>query len=92
MNDKKEEQKCFSLSTKNLNWEVLTKTVVTFKRWDGVNGRKILIRAREGGVTKNQYTNKGELPRREGLGPFADLKGAWRKREGDTPLHTMNYL
>ena len=26
----------FSVITKNLNWEVLTKNFVTFKRWDGV--------------------------------------------------------
>ena len=26
----------FSVITKNLNWEVLTKNLVTFKRWDGV--------------------------------------------------------
>ena len=26
----------FSVITKNLNWEILTKTLVTFKRWDGV--------------------------------------------------------
>ena len=25
-----------SFITKNLNWEVLTKNLVTFKRWDGV--------------------------------------------------------
>ena len=26
----------FFLVTKNLNWETLTKNLVTFKRWDGV--------------------------------------------------------
>ena len=26
----------FSVITKNLNWEILTKNLVTFKRWDGV--------------------------------------------------------
>ena len=26
----------FSVMTKNLNWEILTKNSVTFKRWDGV--------------------------------------------------------
>ena len=26
----------FSVIIKNLNWEVLTKNLVTFKRWDGV--------------------------------------------------------
>ena len=28
------------LITKNLNWEILTKNLVTFKRWDGVNDEK----------------------------------------------------
>ena len=26
----------FSVITKNLNWEILNKNLVTFKRWDGV--------------------------------------------------------
>ena len=30
------EQKCFSVITKNLNWEILTKNLVNFKRRDGV--------------------------------------------------------
>ena len=29
--------------TKNLSWEISTKNLVTFKRWDGVNDKKILI-------------------------------------------------
>ena len=29
-----------SLITKNLNWEILTKNLVTFKRWDGFNDEK----------------------------------------------------
>ena len=28
----------FSVITKNLNWEILTKILVTFKRWDEVKG------------------------------------------------------
>ena len=28
------------LITKNLNWEILTKNLVTFKRWDGVKDEK----------------------------------------------------
>ena len=32
-----------SLITKNLNWEILTKNLVTFKRWDGVNDEKTTI-------------------------------------------------
>ena len=30
----------FSVITKNLNWEVLTKNLVTFERWDGVKDEK----------------------------------------------------
>ena len=30
----------FSFITKNLNWKVLTKNLVTFKRWDGVKDEK----------------------------------------------------
>ena len=30
----------FSVMTKNLNWEISTKDLVTFKRWDGVNDKK----------------------------------------------------
>ena len=26
--------------TKNFNWEISTKNLVTFKRWDGVNDKK----------------------------------------------------
>ena len=41
-NDKKglETKMFLSLITKNLNWEVLTKTLFTFKRWDGVKDEK----------------------------------------------------
>ena len=30
----------FSVMTKNLNWEISTKNLVTFKRWDGFNDKK----------------------------------------------------
>ena len=30
----------FSVITKNLNWEILTKNLVTFKRWNGVKNEK----------------------------------------------------
>ena len=32
----------FSVMTKNLNWEISTKNLVTFKRWDGVNDENFL--------------------------------------------------
>ena len=33
----------FSVITKNLNWEILTKNLVNFKRWDGINDKELLI-------------------------------------------------
>ena len=30
----------WSLITKNLNWEILTKSLVNFKRWDCVKDKK----------------------------------------------------
>ena len=30
----------FCVITKNLNWEILTKKLATFKRWDGVKYEK----------------------------------------------------
>ena len=30
----------FSVITKNLNWEILTKNLVAFKRWDGYREEK----------------------------------------------------
>ena len=30
-----------SVITKNLNWEILTKNLVKFKRWDGVKDKKM---------------------------------------------------
>ena len=30
----------FSIMTKNFNWEISTKNLVNFKRWDWVNDKK----------------------------------------------------
>ena len=30
----------FSVIAKNLNWDILIKNLVTFKRWDGVKDEK----------------------------------------------------
>ena len=50
-----------SFATNNLNWEILTKNLVTFKRWDGVKDEKLSYYAGSlkiqfkgwGGFTKN---------------------------------------
>ena len=41
-NDKKKfiKKMFFSVITNNLNWGILTKNLVTFKRWDGVKDEK----------------------------------------------------
>ena len=46
----------FSVTTKNLNWEVLHKNLVTFKRWDGVKGEKFQY---YGGSLKNPIIRGG---------------------------------
>ena len=42
LNDKKslKPKIIFSVITKNLNWEILTKNLVTFKRWNRVKDEK----------------------------------------------------
>ena len=35
------ERMFFSVITNNLNWEIVIKNLVTFKRWDGVKDEKI---------------------------------------------------
>ena len=81
-----------SVTTNNLNWEILTKNLVTFKRWDGVKDEKLSYYA---GSLKIQFkgwegsrkTNtQGNYLKREqeGLGEFENLRlgGAWQKRGG----------
>ena len=76
-----------SLITKNLNWEILTKNLVTFKRWDGVKDKKfwcassLKIRFIEG--ESRQFADL----RVEGLGKKG---GVFEEGGGDTPMHTMN--
>ena len=68
----------FSVITKNLNCQILTKNLVTFKRWDWVQDEKFYY----GGSLKNPILKKpvyrGELPK--GGGVFEGV---------DTPMHTM---
>ena len=63
----------FSVITKNLNWEILTKNFVTFKRQDGVMDGKFWY---YGGSLKNlifkrvvheKPTYMGELSKKGGL-------------------------
>ena len=86
----------FFVITKNLNWEILTENVVTFKRWDGVQDEKyeyyegslknpIYRRFHEKPIYRGKFPKKGR-----GFGQFADLKrGLAKKRE--VVLHPNAY-
>ena len=70
----------FSDTTKNLKREILTKNLVTFKRWDEIKDEKFILwgftEKSEGGSRKNNIL--GELPEKKkggGRGQFADLGG-----------------
>ena len=48
-----------SVITKNLNWEILTKNLVNFKRWNGVKDEKFEY---FGGSLKNSiFRRRGEV-------------------------------
>ena len=46
----------YSVITKILNWEILTKNLVTYKKWDEINGRKCQC---YGGSLKNPIFSRG---------------------------------
>ena len=101
-NKLKNKLKLFSVITKNFNWEILTKNLVTFKSWDRVKDKKfenygvhwkILFL---GGFTRNQYIGGNCLKGVE-FGQFSDLRGSFAKTRRmvflrvvvDTPIPTM---
>ena len=62
----------FSVITENLNWEILTENLVTFKRWDGVKDEKfwyyggslknlIFRGGHENPVSRGNYQKRGTL-------------------------------
>ena len=78
----------FSVIIKNLNWEILTKILPTFKRWDGVKDEKfeyyegslknLLFRE---GITKKQYIYIYIERERERGGEGEGERGGERERE-----------
>ena len=56
---------------KNLDWEILIKNLVTFKRWDKVKDEK--IEYFQGAYEKPIY--RRELAEKGGLGQFTGLRG-----------------
>ena len=51
--------------TKNLNWVILTKNLVTFERWD---------------MVKDKILYRRDWLKRRGLGQFGDLRGGFAKK------------
>ena len=79
MTKKVDKQKRFSVITKNSNWKILTKNLVTVLLKDkiefNISGVHWKIWFLGGGkFTKNQYRVEG-LSKKRGLGQFADLRG-----------------
>ena len=69
----------FSVLTKNLNWKVLHKNLVTFKRWDGIRVFQVAVRDR------GKFSSvKGELEILQGVGwIFLPCEGDLRRSDFD---------
>ena len=86
----------FSAITKNVNWEILTKNLVTFKRWDGVKDEKLehyrdsLTNLIFRGSVHKKPIYREELPNKGGGGGvwrFSGLRGGGGgldNKEGDS--------
>ena len=80
----------FSVTPKNLNWEILAKNLVAFKIWDVVKDEKfeyygdsLKILIFTGGEADKIPIYRGKLPKKDGLGQLADLtggRGVWQQR------------
>ena len=77
LNDKKKiyKQKCFSVTINNLKWEILTKNLVTFKRWDGFKDERLW-------GLMNQYIRGNCLKRGLDSWTVCRYRGSWQKRGG----------
>ena len=72
----------FSVTPKNLNWEILTKNLVAFKICDVVKDEKfeyygdsLKILIFTGGEADKIPIYRRKLPKKDGLGQLADLTG-----------------
>ena len=67
----------FSVITKNLNWEISTKNLVTFKRWDGM------------GFIRENWLKRGAWQFADLRGGLLKKRGFIFLRGLDTPMHIM---
>ena len=67
----------FSILTKNLNWEVLPKNLVTFKRWDGIRVFQIVVRGEGKSLSPLPPTSQG------GIRNFTGGRGIFLPGEGN---------
>ena len=80
----------FSVTPKNLNWEILTKNLVAFEIWDVVKDEKfeyygdsLEILIFTGGEADKIPIYRRKLPKKDGLEQLADLtggRGVWQQR------------
>ena len=56
----------FSVMTRNVNWEISSKNLVTFKRWDRINDKILILW--ELAEKYNFFLGGDELSKKEGLG------------------------
>ena len=55
----------FSVITKNSNWEILPKNLVTFQRWDGIKDEK--LKYLSGSMKTLTFSGKGRGPRKTNI-------------------------
>ena len=82
----------FSVITKNLKWEILTRNLVTFKRWDGVKDRDYgsLLKSPIFRRLHEKPIHWGCIALKRGLGQFADLRGGLAKKEVKRGVSNLN--
>ena len=74
-----------SVIIKNLNWEILTKKLVTFKRWDWVKGEKFQygVSLKNPNFTPRKTNLQGELPEKGGDSDLDSLQTSLGKKVWD---------
>ena len=93
-----------SVITKNVNWKVLTKNIVTFKSWDAIKDERFYYyegspknsifrgRGHEKSIYREELFEKGEawtVSKFKGEDLAKERGVVFLRRWVDTPMHTM---